>query len=264
LNLKIKKAISSNNENKFIHYIWFGNNNLPDFFSHVHDSWKAFATDYQIIRWTERELPLDINYYSKLCWDNKWYGHLSDYFRIYVVYHYGGLYLDIDLELREHVKGSFLEDDYFVYVKNEDGIRNYGSGWSFRASKHDHNLLNLLNAYNNFPKIHLTKYLKIPVWTDVTFMSPYLRQSLSKDHSKTLEVEYKKLESLIFRHHSASWVPQKEILRSNYTLKNDNIKEISLIRGYIITYGFLNGLLSLLSRFINSLIMIHYSKKTLK
>lgn len=261
------KSVVTNNKDKLIHYIWFGNNNLPDFFINVLNSWKTYAPEYKIIKWTERELPVDINYYTKICWENKWYGHLSDFFRIYIVYHYGGLYLDIDLELIETVESSILEENYFVYVRNEDGIKNYGSGWSFRADKYDYNLLSIINAYNNFPKMYLAKYLKLPVWTDVTFMSPYIRQSLSSGLTETIEIEIRKIKPLIKIHHSASWVPKKEISRSNkksQNIKIDIIKKSLIIRGYINTYGIFNGIISLISRQINLTIINSHIKNILR
>jgi len=63
------------------------------------ESWKKFCPDYEIIRWDESNLNIDINKYCRQAYDAKKYAFASDVLRYYVIKEHGGIYLDVDVEL---------------------------------------------------------------------------------------------------------------------------------------------------------------------
>lgn len=84
---------------KIIHYCWFGGNPLPDLAVRCIESWKKYFSDYEIREWNESNYNLDCcNYVKEAYGEGKW-AFVSDYVRFDVLYQYGGVYFDTDVEV---------------------------------------------------------------------------------------------------------------------------------------------------------------------
>lgn len=94
---------------KVIHYCWFGGNPLPEEAKRCIESWKKYCPDYKIIEWNENNYDVNSNEYMKAAYKEKKWAFVSDYARIDVVYKYGGIYMDTDVELVKELD-SFLND----------------------------------------------------------------------------------------------------------------------------------------------------------
>lgn len=86
---------------KILHYIHFGGEEtLSEFRKNVClQSIYKYCNDWEIKVWDETNLDLDINDYVRSAYEKKQYNFLSDYFRIYLIYKYGGVYIDTDVEI---------------------------------------------------------------------------------------------------------------------------------------------------------------------
>lgn len=120
---------------KIIHYCWFGGNPLPESAKKCIASWKKYLPDYQIWQWSEKPshdnanhnpnglstthplgeeekngkendlfdkiLGFDVNIipYTQQAYEAKKYAFVSDYARFWILYKYGGLYFDTDVEI---------------------------------------------------------------------------------------------------------------------------------------------------------------------
>ena len=84
---------------KIIHYIWLGKGEKPKIFQRCFDSWKKFCSDWQFMLWDESNVDLDCCEYVREAYDAKKYAFASDVIRFQKLYEYGGVYLDIDVEL---------------------------------------------------------------------------------------------------------------------------------------------------------------------
>lgn len=84
---------------KIIHYCWFGRNPLPVSAVKCIDSWKKFLPDYEIKEWNEDNFDVYIIPYTAEAYRAKKYAFVSDYARFWVLYHYGGIYFDTDVEV---------------------------------------------------------------------------------------------------------------------------------------------------------------------
>lgn len=98
---------------KVIHYCWFGGNPLPELAQKCIASWKKFLPDYEIKEWNESNFDVYQTAYSAEAYRLKKYAHVSDYARFWILYHYGGVYFDTDVEVIRPLddilaKGSFL------------------------------------------------------------------------------------------------------------------------------------------------------------
>ena len=84
---------------KTIHYCWFGRNPLPDFAIKCINSWKKYFPDYEIKEWNEDNFDVNIIPYTAEAYRVKKYAFVSDYARFWVLYNYGGIYFDTDVEV---------------------------------------------------------------------------------------------------------------------------------------------------------------------
>ena len=84
---------------KIIHYCWFGGNPLPELAQKCIASWKKFCPDYEIKEWNESNYDVRKIQYTAQAYDAKKYAFVSDYARFDILYKYGGVYLDTDVEL---------------------------------------------------------------------------------------------------------------------------------------------------------------------
>ena len=84
---------------RIIHYCWFGGNPLPDDAKKCIASWKKFFTDYEIKEWNESNYDLNYCPYVKEAYEAKKWAFVSDYARFDILYKYGGLYFDTDVEV---------------------------------------------------------------------------------------------------------------------------------------------------------------------
>lgn len=84
---------------KVIHYCWFGKNPLPPLAIKCIESWKKYLPDYEIKEWNEDNFDVNIIPYTKEAYAAKKYAFVSDYARFWILYRYGGLYFDTDVEV---------------------------------------------------------------------------------------------------------------------------------------------------------------------
>ena len=84
---------------KIIHYCWFGGNPLPESAIICINSWKKFFPDYELKEWNESNFNVQCCNYVKEAYEAKKWAFVSDYARFWILYYYGGLYFDTDVEV---------------------------------------------------------------------------------------------------------------------------------------------------------------------
>ena len=106
---------------KKIHYCWFGGKPLPELALKCISSWKKYLEDYEIKEWNEQNFDLDSNTYVREAYDAKKFAFVTDYVRLYALYHEGGIYMDTDVEVirnldcfLHHTAFSGFEDNVHV------------------------------------------------------------------------------------------------------------------------------------------------------
>ena len=98
---------------KIIHYCWFGRNPLPSLAEKCIASWKKYLPDYEIREWNEDNFDVNIIPYTAEAYRMKKYAFVSDYARFWILYNYGGIYFDTDVEVIRPMddiieKGNFM------------------------------------------------------------------------------------------------------------------------------------------------------------
>ncbi len=84
---------------KIIHYCWFGGNELPRSAQKCIASWRKFLPDYEIKRWDESNFDVNMIPYTAQAYAARKWAFVSDYARMWILYHEGGLYFDTDVEV---------------------------------------------------------------------------------------------------------------------------------------------------------------------
>lgn len=107
---------------KTIHYCWFGHNPLPPLAIKCIESWRKYLPDYEIKEWNENNFNVNVISYTKEAYAAKKYAFVSDYARFWILYKYGGLYFDTDVEIIKPLddivtKGPFMGCENEVDVK---------------------------------------------------------------------------------------------------------------------------------------------------
>lgn len=102
---------------KIIHYCWFGGNPLSELAVSCIESWKKYLPEYEIKEWNESNFDVNCCNYVKEAYEAGMWAFVSDYARFWILYRYGGVYFDTDVELIKPVediiiKGPFMGCEY--------------------------------------------------------------------------------------------------------------------------------------------------------
>lgn len=93
---------------KTVHYCWFGRKPLTELAQKCLKSWEQYLPDYEVILWNEDSFDVESNLFTKEAYASKKYAFVSDYVRLYALYHNGGIYMDSDVEVVKNLD-EFLD-----------------------------------------------------------------------------------------------------------------------------------------------------------
>lgn len=153
---------------KIIHYCWVGHVPKPKSVLYCIESWKKFCPDYEIREWNETNYDFTKNSYMKQAYEAKKWGFVPDYARLDIVYQYGGIYLDTDVELVENFDQLLDQDAFMGFENTGDGKFFVNCGHGFGAEAHHeiigaardlYNHIQFVNpdgTYNLLPSPHYT------------------------------------------------------------------------------------------------------------
>ena len=117
---------------KVIHYCWFGGNPLPKLAKKCIKSWKKYCPDYKIIEWNESNLDIENSpLYIRQAHEAKKYGFVPDYFRAKIIFEYGGIYLDTDVQIIKSLDSLLLNKAFFGF----ENLNNINLGHGFGGEK---------------------------------------------------------------------------------------------------------------------------------
>lgn len=118
---------------KIIHYCWFGGNPLPESAIKCIHSWRKYFPDYEIKEWNEANYDVNKIAYTKEAYEKKKYAFVSDYARFDILYRYGGVYFDTDVEVIKTFQdilenGSFMGQEAgkacLSYIKSSTDLKS--------------------------------------------------------------------------------------------------------------------------------------------
>ena len=131
--------------NKTIHSCWLSGEEKPDMYLKCMESWRKYCPDYEIIEWTPENYDLSKNKYLLQAYESGKWAFASDYIRLDAIHEYGGLYMDMDVEIKKCLDpllgfSAFFSIDQTAHI-------DLGSG--FGARKEHPLIKRLLDAYSD-------------------------------------------------------------------------------------------------------------------
>ena len=98
---------------KIIHYCWFSGDPFDEKTKKCIETWKKTCPDYEIRECNALNFDMGINDFVKEAYEAKKWAFVADFARLYLLYHYGGVYMDGDVELVKNID-TFLERPAFI------------------------------------------------------------------------------------------------------------------------------------------------------
>lgn len=207
---------------KVIHYFWFGKNDKPEIFYKCLESWKKQCPDYEIKEWTEENFDININKYVSEAYEKGKYAFVSDYARFYILNKYGGIYLDIDVEILKNIDDLLSEN---VFMGFEDrGLVN--PGLIMGAKKEEKVIRDILKIYDEFKHFPENVQTVCEIVTDYLVRNKELMTQTDKiqrlegvtvypfEYFCACDLITKKMSitenTYTVHHYNASWLPAKE------------------------------------------------------
>lgn len=133
---------------KIIHYCWVGGNPKPESVLYCIESWKRNCPDYEIREWNESNYDFTKNEYMRQAYEAKKWGFVPDYARLDIIYEYGGIYLDTDVEIVRNFDELLSQDSFFGFEDTGEGTFFIACGLGFGAKKHNPLIKKLRDYYD--------------------------------------------------------------------------------------------------------------------
>jgi len=128
---------------KIIHYCWFGEAALPPLALECIASWRKYFPGYKIIQWRERQSEqsqemqvegpdeirvFDVNSiaYTRDAYKARKFAFVSDYARFEILFQYGGIYFDTDVEVIRPMDDIVFQGSFMGFEVDPDGENTPG------------------------------------------------------------------------------------------------------------------------------------------
>lgn len=117
---------------KIIHYCWFGKNRLPKYAEKNINSWKRYLNDFEVKEWNESNFDVNIIPYTQEAYKQKKYAFVSDFARYWILYKFGGIYFDTDVEVIKPFT-DILEKGPFLGIEKDRDLISVAPGLGMGA-----------------------------------------------------------------------------------------------------------------------------------
>lgn len=129
---------------KIIHFCWMSGDPYPPQIQRCINSWKKVLPEYEIWLWDVKRFDINSSIWVKQAYDAKKYAFCADYLRLYVLYNYGGIYLDSDVEVIKSFD-DLLHLPYFIGYES----KKYLEAAVIGSEKQNLFLFKILQYYTN-------------------------------------------------------------------------------------------------------------------
>ena len=131
---------------KIVHWCWLSSDPIPESLTKCMDSWKKNLQDYQFIHWNLERFPKGKSIWVDEAFEHNKYAFAADYIRVYALYNYGGVYLDMDVEVLKSFD-DFLDRREFLC--RENSTNGYPEVAAFGVEPHCAWVKLWLDSYDN-------------------------------------------------------------------------------------------------------------------
>lgn len=214
---------------KVIHYCWFGGKPLTKLAKKCIKSWKKYCPDYEIKEWNESNYDVNACPYVQEAYKAKKYPFVSDYARFDILYKYGGLYFDTDVEILKPIdqivsQGAFMGVENINLNQGEEKIA-VAPGLGIAAQPQMPVYKELIDFYNSIHFVNNSNLLTIVDYTTnilkehglqikdenqkVCDLTIYQKEYFNPTNMHTREVVLTD-KTVSIHHYAGSWLGKKE------------------------------------------------------
>ena len=210
--IQVKEYIEKSENNpqieKVIHCFWFSGEKKPETYQKCIDSWKRFCPDYKILEWNMDNYDYAKHPFMKKAIKEKKWAFASDYARLDVIYHQGGIYLDMDMELL-HSLNSLLGCEAFFTFDTQNDIDLA----AFAAKPKNLLIMKLMEFYDN---------VEFSVDMMSQFCQPRYIRPVLKKAGLVLNGNMQRIDNMVFlpKHY---FMPQNSIMYQCSELSDETI-----------------------------------------
>ncbi|MCR4798926.1 MAG: glycosyl transferase [Bacteroidales bacterium] len=105
---------------KIVHYCWLSKDPIPKELQFYMQTWKEKLFDYEFILWNFERFDKKTSVWVEEAFNSKKYAFAADYIRLYALYKYGGIYLDMDVEVLKPFDDFLSLSTMLCFEKSED------------------------------------------------------------------------------------------------------------------------------------------------
>lgn len=230
---------------KVIHTFWFADNPMPQKYRDCLISWERYAPEMEIRIWNMHTYqPKNCLFYDQAIRLGQW-AFASDYARADILRRYGGVYMDLDVEMLRPIRDLLYNDAYMSF----ESLSRIECGSGMGAQKGNAILEEICRSYEERPFIREDGSLDLST-CPVRFTKVIEKHGLVKNggfqfvdditiypfevltgKSFDTGIEYSTNLSYTLHHHNGSWVPPsaKQAMEQRYLeiqrfLKEHNIQ----------------------------------------
>ena len=212
---------------KIIHYCWVGGNPKPQSVLYCIESWKKFCPDYEIKEWNESNYDFTQNKYMQQAYEAKKWGFVPDYARLDIIYKYGGIYLDTDVEMVRSFDELLNQEGFMGFENTGDGEFFVNCGHGFGAVPHNEVVRQARDLYDHLSFLNEDGSLNLlpsPYFTTqalrqfglkqensdqkLSHMMVYTSDVLCPKNFRTGKI-HRTSRTVSIHHFAASWVDEK-------------------------------------------------------
>jgi mannosyltransferase OCH1-like enzyme len=106
---------------KVIHYCWLSGDPLPEKFEYCVKTWHEKLDGYEFVLWNFDRFDINRSIWVKQAFLAKKYAFAADYIRLFAIYNYGGIYLDMDVEVVKPFGDLLNRNIMLGYEDDDDG-----------------------------------------------------------------------------------------------------------------------------------------------
>jgi mannosyltransferase OCH1-like enzyme len=250
---------------KIIHYCWLSNDPIPADLQNYMKSWSEKLPDYKFVKWDFSIFDKESSIWVKESFERKKYAFACDYIRIYAVYNYGGIYMDMDMEVLKSFNDLLNNSTMFAYERSDHTWIEAGC---FGAEKHNYFLEKCLEYYedkhfiredNSLEILPLPRVMDAVIrknnlsikaypWTyftaksydtgiespdSTTYTIHHFAGSWKSDEEQKIYTRAKKLRTVPFGGNAVAFIYEK-LAKSVYVIRSEGVSElISRIKTFV-------------------------------
>ena len=211
---------------KIIHYCWFGGKPLPKIAEKCIASWKKYLPGYEIKRWDESNFDVNAIPYTREAYAACKFAFVSDYARFWILYHYGGVYFDTDVEAINNMDDIISAGNFMGVEQQNDERITVAPGLGIGVIRENSLFGQMIEVYSraHFLNYYGTPCLKNIVEITTEQLQKYGLRNISeiqeccgftiypKDYFCPIDYDTRELKitenTRTIHHYAESWIPR--------------------------------------------------------